>query len=108
MKSSAAVGAVAALVLLAGPQSVRSAEYSEQSVVGTSQGNHELDRIVIRPWSDDAGADERPYPAIGWANGWDWGDMVGEFTTLGYKPGLIEWALDGPYIVVAANLWSAS
>jgi hypothetical protein len=25
---------------------------------------------------------------------------------LGYKPGLIEWALDGPYIVVAANQWS--
>ena len=33
-------------------------------------------------------------------------DNAGESTTAGYKPGLIEWALDGPYIVVAANQWS--
>ena len=46
------------------------------------------------------------YPIIAWANGWNFGNVVGEHTTEGYEPGLIEWALDGPYIVVAANQWS--
>lgn len=107
MKSSIAVGACAALVLLAVPALAGPAEHSEQSVTGNSQGNHELDCVVIRPWSNDAGPDERLYPAIGWANGWDQGDVLGATTTEGYKPGLIEWALDGPYIVIAANQWSA-
>ena len=81
---------------------------SEIRVNGHSQGNHELDCTVIRPWSKDADPDPRdvPYPVIGWANGWNFGNVVGEHTTEGYKPGLIEWALDGPYIVVAANQWS--
>jgi dienelactone hydrolase len=41
-----------------------------------------------------------------WANGWGWNNVAGETTTEGYKPGLIKWALNGPYIVVAANQWS--
>ncbi len=105
MKSYLAVGAFAALALLAGPASAKSARHSEQTVVGKSQGNHELDCVVIRPWREDEGPDERLYPVIGWANGWS--PFLGESTTLGYKPGLIEWALDGPYIVIAANQWSA-
>ena len=81
---------------------------SEIRVTGHSQGNHELDCTVIQPWSKDADPNPRdvPYSIIGWANGWNFGNVVGEFTTEGYKPGLIEWALDGPYIVVAANQWS--
>jgi hypothetical protein len=107
MKPHAFAGAVAALVLFAGPSFAGSAKYSEQLVVGDSQGNHELDCLVIRPWPEGKGPDDRLYPVIGWANGWDVGDVVGEYTTLGYKPGLIAWALDGPYIVIAANQWSA-
>ncbi len=49
---------------------------------------------------------DAPYPIIAWANGWGYNDVLGEEITAGYKPGLIEWALDGPYIVVAANQWS--
>jgi hypothetical protein len=107
MKSSVAVGAFAALALLAGPAFAGSAGYSEQFVTGNSQGNHELDCVVIRPWNAEAGPDDRLYPVIGWANGWDQGDVLGETTAEGYKPGLIEWALDGPYVVIAANQWSA-
>ena len=33
-------------------------------------------------------------------------DVAGETTTDWYKPTLIDWALDGPYIVIAANQWS--
>jgi hypothetical protein len=80
--------------------------YSEENVTGTSQGNHELDCTVIRPWRNTSGPADYKYPVIGWANGWNFGNVVGEHTTEGYKPGLIEWALDGPYIVVAANQWS--
>jgi predicted esterase len=81
---------------------------SEIRVTGHSQGNHELGCTVIRPWNEGDSPDPRsvPYPIIGWANGWNFGNVVGEHTTEGYKPGLIEWALDGPYIVVAANQWS--
>jgi predicted esterase len=81
---------------------------SQIRIAGFSQGNHALDCTVIRPWREDADPDPRdvPYPVIGWANGWDQGNVLGENTTEGYKPGLIEWALDGPYIVVAANQWS--
>ena len=107
MKPSIVVGALAALAFFAGPADAGSAEHSEQVVVGPAAGNHELDCLVIRPWREDEGPDDRLYPVIGWANGWDQGNVVGEFTTIGYKPGLIEWALDGPYIVIAANQWSA-
>ena len=81
---------------------------SEIRVTGYSQGNHELDCTVIQPWSkgDEPNPKDVPYPVIGWANGWNFGNVVGEHTTEGYKLGLIEWALDGPYIVVAANQWS--
>ncbi len=77
---------------------------SEIRVTGHSQGNHELDCTVIQPWRKYPANYE--YPVIGWANGWNFGNVIGEHTTEGYKPGLIEWALDGPYIVVAANQWS--
>ena len=81
---------------------------SEIRVTGDSLGNHDLDCTVIQPWPEGGGPDPRdvPYPIIGWANGWNFGNVVGEHTTEGYKLGLIEWALDGPYIVVAANQWS--
>ncbi len=82
---------------------------SEIRVTGHSQGNHELDCTVILPWDQVNGHDPIavPYPIIGWANGWGTGNFWGANTTEGYKPGLIEWALVGPYIVVAANQWSA-
>ena len=83
---------------------------SEITYTGPSQGNHDLDCTVIQPWSEGDGPDPDSgdsYPVIGWANGWDQGNVIGEYTTFGYKLGLIEWALDGPYIVVAANQWSA-
>ncbi len=81
---------------------------SEKRFTGRSQGNHEMDCTVIFPWSKDDEPDPRyvPYPIIAWANGWDQGNVFGEYTTFGYKLGLIEWALDGPFIVVAANQWS--
>jgi hypothetical protein len=81
---------------------------SEIRFTGQSQGNHEMDCTVIFPWSEGDEPDPRyvQYPIIAWANGWDQGNVIGEYTTFGYKLGLIEWALDGPYIVVAANQWS--
>jgi hypothetical protein len=79
---------------------------SEIRVTGHSQGNHALDCTVIQPWKSSSGPANYEYPVIGWANGWNFGNVVGEHTTEGYKPGLIEWAIDGPYIVVAANQWS--
>jgi len=81
---------------------------SEIRFTGQSQGNHEMDCTVIFPWSEGDEPDPRyvKYPIIAWANGWDQGNVIGEYTTFGYKLGLIEWALDGPYIVVAANQWS--
>jgi dienelactone hydrolase len=77
---------------------------SEITVTGHSQGNHELDCTVIQPWIGDDPIEN--LPVIVWANGWGWNNNAGESTTAGYKPGLIEWALSGPYIVVAANQWS--
>ncbi len=82
------------------------AKYSEETVTGPSQGNHELNCTVIRPWDSPPGPNQGPYPVIVWANGWGYNDVAGDFITDGYKPGLIEWALDGPYIVIAANQWS--
>lgn len=80
--------------------------YSEETVTGPSQGNHELDCTVIRPWTNSTGPGSSQYPVIIWANGWGGNNNAGESTTAGYKPGLIEWALDGPYIVIAANAWA--
>ncbi|MDH3593272.1 MAG: hypothetical protein OEU09_00460 [Rhodospirillales bacterium] len=107
MKTLATIGSFAALVLLAAQASAGPERYSENLVIGPSQGNHRLDCRIIRPWPRTSGPEDTRYPVIAWANGWDQGDVVGEFTTLGYRPGLIEWALDGPYIVIAANQWSA-
>jgi hypothetical protein len=81
------------LFLGAGP-----AKYSEETVTGPTQGNHELNCTIIRPWVRSPGPNQGPYPVIVWANGWDQGNVIGENTTEGYKPGLIEWALDGPYL----------
>lgn len=81
------------------------AKYSEETITGSAQGNHELDCTIIRPWNN-GGSGNNSYPVIVWANGWGGNNNAGETTTDGYKLGLIEWALDGPYIVVAANAWS--
>ncbi len=106
MKTRATIGSSLSLVLLMGPAAAAPIQHSEQLVEGASQGNHELDCTVIRPWTEASGPADILYPVIAWANGWDQGDVVGEIVLEGYKPGLIEWALDGPYIVIAANQWS--
>jgi hypothetical protein len=56
----------AGIILLgAGP-----AEYSEVLVPGPTQGNHELDCTVIRPWVSSPNPRIDSYPVIVWANGW--------------------------------------
>ncbi|MFQ5872803.1 MAG: alpha/beta hydrolase family protein [Dehalococcoidia bacterium] len=111
MKTGVLFGLIAALVLLVGQASAAPPvpEFSFQFVTGPSEGNHELDCKVIRPWSAESGPDNREYPVIAWANGWQpAAELPGSLPTIdGYEPGLIEWALDGPYIVIAANAWSA-
>lgn len=83
------------------------AAYSEQDVTGRPPtGNHSLDCTVIRPWDSSSGPGHSQYPVIVWANGWGGNEVAGETTTDWYKPMLIDWALDGPYIVIAANQWS--
>ena len=89
--------------LAAGPPP---AKYSEELVTGPSEGNHRLDCTIIRPWSKRAGLGDTQYPVIVWGHGWGGNNQAGQYTTAGYKPGLIEWAIDGPYIVIAANAWS--
>ncbi len=106
MKTTTASGLFAILILVTSMASGAPERHSEQQVVGHSKGNHELDCLVIRPWTKGSGPEDLLYPVIAWANGWDQGNVVGQHTTKGYKPGLIEWALDGPYIVIAANQWS--
>ncbi len=88
----------------AGPDRVSVVTYPDSPPTG----NHELSCTVIQPWSDRSGPGNFQYPVIVWANGWCYNEVYGrEGNCLaGYKPGLIEWALDGPYIVVAANQWS--
>ncbi len=72
------------------------------------KGNHELSCTVIQPWRESSGPGNFQYPVIVWANGWCYNEVYGNSGECleGYKPGLIEWAFDGPYIVVAANQWS--
>jgi len=86
------------------------ADCTERTVTGYSEGNHELNFTVIRPWDAESKKGHKipknGYPVIVWANGWGWNNNAGETTTDGYKPGLIEWAINGDYIVVAANAWS--
>lgn len=67
--------------------------YSEQLV-----SQHKLDCTIIRPWAQSPA--NHNYPIILWANGW--GNKNTDVTA-GYKPGLIEWATSGNFIVVAAN-----
>jgi len=109
MKTKIAFGLVLVLIIFVG-QAIAAPpvqEYSEQDVeAGPANGNHDLDCTIIRPWSDSSGPGSAQYPVIVWANGWGGNDQAGEYTTLYYKSGLIAWALDGPYIVVAANQWS--
>ncbi len=106
MKTKITSAFFAALMLTAVQAGSAAEKHSELHITGHSKGNHGLDCIIIRPWSSRSGPDNALYPIIAWANGWDQGNVVGATTTLGYKPGLIEWALDGPYIVIAANQWS--
>jgi hypothetical protein len=82
------------------------AKHSEEIVTGHSNGNHELDCTVIRPWTSSSGPGDTEYPVIVWANGWGGGEEIKEATIEGYKSMLIDWALDGPYLVIAANQWS--
>ena len=49
---------------------------------------------------------QKGYPIIGWANGWGWNEVAGENEIAGYLPGMIEWAVNGQFIVIAANQWS--
>jgi len=107
MKKKVLLGLFLVLFIFVGSVFARpTAGYSEETVTGHSNGNHELDCTVIRPWDRSAGPGNAQYPVIVWANGWGGNDVAGEYTTDFYKPNLIEWAVDGPYIVIAANQWS--
>ena len=107
MKKHFLLGLFAALLIFVGSALAAPPDkYSEDTVIGHSNGNHELDCTVIRPWKSSSGPGKAQYPVIVWANGWGGNNVAGESTTDYYKPILIEWALDGPYIVVAANQWS--
>lgn len=109
MKKLVIFGLIAVLFLFVGQAfAAPPLPYSEEIVTGETQSNNELDCTVIRPWRSSSGPGDTLYPVIIWANGWNGGAKIGEETTAGYKPGLIEWALDGPYIVIAANQWSVS
>lgn len=107
MKKIVLLGLVATLFIFVG--SVVAAppdKHSEEVVTGHSNGNHDLDCTVIRPWKESSGPGDTQYPLIVWANGWGgWSDDK-DATIEGYKPMLIDWALDGPYLVIAANQWS--
>jgi hypothetical protein len=76
---------------------------------GSPQGNHQLDCTLILPWTSREGegpVEGKLYPVIAWANGWGWNEVAGEDEILGYLPGMIEWAVQGQFIVIAANQWS--
>jgi predicted esterase len=108
MTKKVVLGLFAVLFIFVGSAFARpTSNYSEDDVTGYSNGNHELDCKVIRPWDSSSGPGNTQYPVIVWANGWGGNDVAGETTTDSYKPILIEWVLDGPYIVIAANQWSA-
>ena len=108
MKKVLLFGIIFILLVFAGQAFNSLPEYSEEVITGSANGTHLLDCTVIRPWSAPAGPGAGEYPVIIWANGWNGGAQNRDTTTDGYKPGLIEWALDGPYIVVAANQWSVT
>ncbi len=107
-----ALGAFAILTTLVATPAVGAPEHPEQLVSGKSMGNHDMDCLVIRPWLvhrpwGDGGPGEFAYPVIGRVNGWDQGNILGQTTTQGYKPGQIKWATRGLFIAIAANQWSA-
>lgn len=85
-------------------------DYSIELIGGSPHGNHQLDCTVILPLrtanGDNSVPPEGGYPIIGWANGWGWNEVAGENEIAGYLPGMIEWAVNGQFIVVAANQWS--
>ncbi|SHO51570.1 hypothetical protein [Desulfopila aestuarii] len=108
MTTSSSVILTAALFTILSSSSIIQAEnlYSEEVVGGSPKGNHQLDCTVIRPWANKAPTGVT-YPIIGWANGWGGGEIKSSDETEGYKPGLIDWAVNGPFVVIAANQWSA-
>jgi predicted esterase len=107
MKKFILVGLLVGLLITVGSAfATPPTNYSEETVTGHSNGNHALDCTIIRPWDNSSGPGSSQYPVIIWGNGWGGNNNAGETTTDYYKDFLIEWALDGPYIVVAANQWS--
>lgn len=102
-------GLVILVVVLAGLLVVpvmADSHITEDEVVGHSKGNHRLDCYIALPWGSEGPGDIQ-YPVIVWANGWGWNDVNGATQTDWYKPMLNQWAADGPFIVIAANAWSA-
>jgi len=96
------------LVFVGSALSAPPAKYSVEPVVGHSNGNHRLDCKVVRPWASSKGPGDTQYPVIAWANGWGQGNVFGAGITDWYIETILgDWALDGPYIVIAANQWSA-
>jgi predicted esterase len=106
MKKKFLLGLFVLLILFVGFAAGPPSQYSKELVTGPSEGNHRLDCTVIRPWNKRAGPGNSQYPVIVWGHGWGGNNQAGQYTTDGYLPGLIEWAVDGPYIVIAANAWS--
>jgi hypothetical protein len=109
MKKIVLIGLVVTLFIFVGAAFARQpTASSEQEVVGgRTSGNHELDCTVIRPWDSDSGPANTQYPVIAWGNGWGQGNVFGADSTEWYIENILsEWALDGPYIVIAANQWS--
>ena len=77
-------------------------------MVGHSSRNLRLVCSIIRPWDSSSELNDAPYPVIAWANGWGQENVWGAGNTAWYiDEYLIDWALEGPYIVIAANAWSA-
>ena len=64
MTTRAIIGSLAAFVLVMGEASAAPVRHSEQLVEGASQGNHELDCTVIRPWTEASGPNDILYPVI--------------------------------------------
>jgi dienelactone hydrolase len=110
MNSRFRIGLVIIVILLVGiiaGTAMAGDGFSEDGVVGHSKGNHRLDCYIVRPWESVA-PEDASFPVIVWANGWGGNNVAGETTTQDwYAEMLQQWAVDGPYIVVATNAWSA-
>ncbi|MCK4898502.1 MAG: hypothetical protein KAS38_06985 [Anaerolineales bacterium] len=109
MKKQVMIVIIVALFIFVGTAVAKpKAEYSLDRVTGHSSGNHRLDCKIIRPWSNSSGSGDGEYPVIAWANGWGQGNVFGAENTDWYIDTiLIDWVLDGSYIVIAADQWSA-